>query len=182
MSTLYLKYLKGLKSTDGFTLIELLVVIIIIGILSAIALPSFLNQASKAKQVEAKQYLSAITKAQQAYYLENNAFTTQLGKLAIGIKNETVNYSYSLAPINNGGGVVAIAAPQEENSPIKGYISGVGLVYQSGASDPTTLTVLCESVGVGVEAQLKPSDINLEQGSAVKGGNISCGDNTIAVK
>jgi type II secretory pathway pseudopilin PulG len=43
-----------------------LVVIIIIGILSAIALPAFLNQANK----KAKQYIASINKGQQAYYAE----------------------------------------------------------------------------------------------------------------
>ncbi|WP_424172854.1 type IV pilin protein, partial [Vulcanococcus sp.] len=43
----------------GFTLVELMIVIVIVGILSAIALPSFMSQSDKAKLTEAKQQSSA---------------------------------------------------------------------------------------------------------------------------
>jgi prepilin-type N-terminal cleavage/methylation domain-containing protein len=78
----------------GFTLIELLVVIIIVGVLSAIALPSFLNQTTKARQAEAKSYIGALNKGQHAYYSEKLIFTDDINRLGIGLSSNTQNYLY----------------------------------------------------------------------------------------
>lgn len=81
--------------SEGFTLIELLVVIIIVGILSAIALPSFLNQSIKAKQSEAKAYVSSLYRGQYTYYAEKSTFTNNITNLGAGFSPSTTNYQYA---------------------------------------------------------------------------------------
>ena len=54
----------------GFTLVELMIVIVIVGILSAVALPNFLSQTSKAKATEAKTLASAALKEAQVAWTE----------------------------------------------------------------------------------------------------------------
>jgi type IV pilus assembly protein PilA len=144
----FLQHINKRRQDQGFTLIELLVVIIIIGILSAIALPSFLSQANKAKQSEAKQYISSLNKGQQAFYAERGTFVTdiaQLGSLGLGLKSATNNYTYTLADAGSGGGV---AAKAQGVAGLRHYAGGVTLVTAPGAEAASTQTILCETKSV----------------------------------
>ena len=64
------------KEESGFTLIELLVVLVIIGILLAIAVPSYLGFKTRAESAAAKSNVRAAIPAMEAYYSDNSTYAT----------------------------------------------------------------------------------------------------------
>jgi type IV pilus assembly protein PilA len=169
------------KANGGFTLIELLVVIIIIGILSAIALPSFLNQANKARQSEAKTYIGSMNRAQQAYYLENNTFSNQISQLGLGIASTTDNYAYTI-DLTSGGltsGITNQASPSASPASVKAYVGGVKIGSTTGTNEATTLGILCEAT----QAPINGGASGIQQATNLTGNTpIACPANYKTIK
>jgi type IV pilus assembly protein PilA len=77
----------------GFTLIELLVVVLIIGILAAIAIPSFLNQRQKGQDACAKSLARTMQTAMETFYVERGTYS--------GADPSALNAIESAIPTNN---------------------------------------------------------------------------------
>ena len=93
---------------SGFTLIELLVVMLIIGILAAIAIPTFFNQKQKASDSSAKEMAHSAQVALETYATDNNGAYTGASLAGLQAIEST---------IGTGGNTVAVtvSAPDAYN-------------------------------------------------------------------
>lgn len=68
----------------GFTLIEILIVVAIIGILAAIAVPSYSSYMTDARRTDAISFLSEVAGEQVRYFSNNNQYATTMKELGYG--------------------------------------------------------------------------------------------------
>lgn len=98
-------------ATKGFTLIELMIVVTVVGILAAIAYPSYQNQVRQTRRTDAQIALNEIANLQEKFYSQCSQYATALGTGAInscdGLGYKTVSsnghYTLSLAAGNGAG-------------------------------------------------------------------------------
>lgn len=101
----------------GFTLIELMIVIAIIGILAAIAYPSYDEYVKRGNRTEGQALLNDASARQERYFGQNNTYITSDADIAkLGLRNgntsETGKYSLSVGTANGDGGYTLTAEQQ----------------------------------------------------------------------
>lgn len=86
----------------GFSLIELMITVAILGILSAITVPSYLQYVQKTKRTEAKAEILRLAQLQESYYVQNLSYavatsgTGSLGFSTTSVASETGLYTVSV--------------------------------------------------------------------------------------
>ena len=103
---------KGQNALEkGFTLVELMIVIVIVGILSAVALPNFLSQTERAKGTEATSKLSGLLKEAHAEYQLEGTEAAAVTAMATSITNANAGsiFTYAITGVDSSGLITGTA-------------------------------------------------------------------------
>lgn len=92
----------------GFTLIELMIVVVIIGVLSAIAIPKFQNVQDLARQSACRGNMRTLATAEAIYFPLNSTFTDDITNL----DQIQGNASLIRCPAKTGAGTYQLTIPQ----------------------------------------------------------------------
>jgi type II secretion system protein G len=126
---------------EGFTLVELLVVMLILGILAAIAIPSFFNQRDKAHDADAK---AAVRTAETAM----ETFATDHGGAYTGATAGTATSDLNtIEPtLNQEGTRLSVVAATANSYTVKD-VSTTGSAFSINRASDGTTTLTCTTAG-----------------------------------
>jgi type IV pilus assembly protein PilE len=100
------------RSNAGFTLIEMMIVVVVLALLAAVALPSFLDSLRKSRRTEAFTALSAVQQAQERWRGNNSTYSNSLTGLGLPATTPRGLYTIQLSGTNaTDYTVAAVAAP-----------------------------------------------------------------------
>ena len=107
----------------GFTLVELMIVIVIVGILSAVALPNFLNQTGKARVTEAQTKIAAALKQAGADFHIGGTYSG-MNATNLGL-TDTDNYTFTCTPLSSNAATSITCTGTGQNAALNTSAIGV---------------------------------------------------------
>jgi len=90
-----------MKAQNGFTLIELMITVAIIGILTAIAYPSYSQYIIKSNRSAAEGFMLTVAGKQEQYMLDARAYANSIAALGIALVPSEVSKNYSVTVTAN---------------------------------------------------------------------------------
>lgn len=105
-----------MRMAKGFTLIELMITVAIIGILAAIAYPSYIEYITKSGRSEGVAAVMNVANLQEQYYLDNRAYATDMTKLGLANPFVTEHGHYSVASAGTGSFTITATAKGSQAS------------------------------------------------------------------
>ncbi|WP_280359367.1 type IV pilin protein [Pseudomonas sp. BN606] len=88
------------KNVSGFTLIELMITVAIVGILAAVAYPSYTSYVKRSNRGEAQAYLMALAQKQQQLLMDSRAYTSIVTNLEVDEPSSVSrNYTVTVSSI-----------------------------------------------------------------------------------
>jgi type IV pilus assembly protein PilA len=145
------KAIRRLGRDEGFTLIELMVVVMIIAVLIAIAIPSFLGFRKSAQDRSAQSELRSVLLAEKAFWLENGGYTADGADITAFEPNAQVNADSTLGvtlTINADTDYVCMARTSESGTVFSIWESASGGTYYGEGA-----LALCPAAAPGTHSQ-----------------------------
>ena len=93
---------NDMRKPRGFTLIEIMIVVAIIGILAAIAIPSYSEHIRKTRRADAKETLLKLAALEERWFFTRNSYTTTISDLTNSTASTEGYYTISLESITGG--------------------------------------------------------------------------------
>lgn len=134
-------------SEGGFTLIELLVVMLILGILAAIAIPSFFNQRDKANDADTKALVRTAQTATETYATDNGGSYKEVAPADLTGIESVLNDAVELAVASNAAGDGYTVSAKTENTGNVFTIKRLGVADAEEPSEVGTVELTCTEAG-----------------------------------